>query len=164
MLDAIPHFRKISVVAKKQLRRLPTPDKPLNGPVSHEGAARYSPMVRSRRVDTPCFHPFMTKGILMKRQWIPLVAAALVVGTMTVRADNPGRSLPVGLPSAGETVILAPAPEAIAAPMGAPVVQPAAPVIIMQDCCPDQQPRRQRREKFNLCDYWQILCACFYHG
>ena len=90
--------------------------------------------------------------------------AALFVGTMTAQADDHSRPLPVGAPSAGGPIVLAPAPEAVAAPKQPASVQGAETIIIIQDCCPDQQPQRPRKERFNLCDYWEILCACFYRG
>ncbi len=110
-----------------------------------------------------CLLSTIKKGIVMKRQWIPLVATAMFVGALTVRAEGP-YYLPPPIPGAGGTLVRVQAAEPVAAPKGAAIVAPATPVVITEDCCPDQQPRRQRREKFNLCDYWQILCACFYHG
>ena len=109
------------------------------------------------------FPPYM-KGTLMKRQWIPLVAAAMFVGTMTVQAGDHVRPLPVGAPGAGGPIVLAPAPEAIPAPKQPAAGQGADTIIVIQDSCPDQPPQRPRKERFNLCDYWEILCACFYRG
>lgn len=126
-------------------------------------------MVESRRADAPV--STIQKGIAMKRQWIPFVAAALFIGTMTVRADGPVY-LPAASPNAAVQVVHAAAPEPIAAPQP-PAATPAPAIVINPNygtnycpdcCCPDQPTQRQRREKFNLCDYWEILCACFYRG
>jgi hypothetical protein len=69
------------------------------------------------------------------------------------------------------------APEPIPAPIAPPVAPvPAGPVAgdpcaVSVDCCsmdvcPDtgHVGRRPRKERFNLCDYWEILCAMFYCG
>jgi hypothetical protein len=72
-----------------------------------------------------------------------------------------------------------PAPEPIPAPIAPPVAPaPAGPVgpvatdpcasvdCCSMDVCPDtgHVGRRQRKERFNLCDYWEILCAMLYCG
>jgi hypothetical protein len=112
----------------------------------------------------PLFSKPSTKGIVMKRQWIPFVAAALFIGTMTVHADGPVY-LPATSANTAVLIVHAPAPEPVAAPEQ-PMSAPAPAIVVMPDCCccPDQPAKRQPREHFNLCDYWEILCACFYHG
>jgi hypothetical protein len=100
----------------------------------------------------------------MKRQWIPLLALAFV---FAVRGTPAGERV-VTLPSPNAThptILIVEAPEPIAAPAAKPmpVVTEMPTIVICEDCAAEKKSR-PRRERFTLCDWWQILCACFYRG
>ena len=106
----------------------------------------------------------------MKRNWIPILAIVLTSGAIAARADDLRLPLPAGAQLPRNTIIVQ-APEPIAAPVAPPaaatgpapmVAAPCTGGMCGVDCCEDECPKRARRERFNLCDYWQILKACFY--
>jgi hypothetical protein len=83
-----------------------------------------------------------------------------------------GSLAPKAMPNGSGFVVQEP----IKAPVAPPAVPPAAsPAVgsassccMPADCCCVEETNcrrrqpRQHKEHFNLCDYWEILCACFY--
>ena len=104
----------------------------------------------------------------MRWQWTASLAAAFFCWAATAHAGDNNSFFPSMTNQGGPFIVQAPAPEPIAAPK-APGV-PSQPTVSMpagctaDNCCAEEGCTRHghHKERFNLCDYWQILCAMFY--